>query len=227
MNSLPRISIGLIAAMVAAVAQEVVWVDFRNYIPGALDAPVFDVGGVTPLSGEGFDAQVYFSTVENGGEASFIPTGIICPFQIGTNAGYWEPRQAPLPGVSLGQTVFVKAVAFEHVTVPPFGERGIRGESKTLSLHVTNSLTPLLGLKSFSLQPESLRARREGSRIVIQWTNLGATRYELQATADLKPSVFWDVVPIPSTPPVYFGEDFSVTNSIDGPYRCYRLQRWR
>ena len=206
-----------------AVAQEV-FVDFRNRIPGLVDAPVFDADGITALRGEQYwiKAQLYYSVF---GPQGLWPVGYPGLFLTGSDAGYWEPQLAPLPGATLGQRIWVQALVYERWG-SDYGDYyfGLRGVSETFEIVVTNTVVQLLDLKSFSLQPETLSARFMGGELHISWRNAGA-RYELQAAEGLSPPVSWEVVQAGFSAGI--GQYITVTNSVDSAYRFYRLQRWR
>ncbi len=207
-----------------ATAQQAVTIDFRNHIPGVLDAPVFDLDGSTRLAGELFLAQLYISWSDD--PWTFIPVPGASPFQHGEKAGYWVPRQLDLSDfVAPGDRILVQVRAWELVQVFPFPQRGIFGASRPISLVLTNFPVPLLGLESFKLQPESLWVKREGDQFIVNWVNKGA-RYELQVTSSLRPPIAWSVVPLGTNLPG-FDEVISVTNKIVEPMRFFRLQRWR
>ena len=63
---------GLVAATLVA-AQDAVQVDFRNYIPGLLDAPVFYPDGVTRLRSAGttFEPQAVLCVSKASGDPPF------------------------------------------------------------------------------------------------------------------------------------------------------------
>ncbi len=210
-------------------AQTGVSVDFRNRIPGVLDAPVFDADGVTRLENKdgatsSFLAQLYFSPT--GGESDFAAVGVASWFQSGANAGYWEPATVVLPGVAMGQTVRLRVVAWEQFPRLEMPFRGIWGIAMTAPVVVGNGPLRLTGLQSFSLQPESLRVERQSEALVLKWPNLGARRYELEYVESLNSPSTWRAIPL-SGASADFGQDFAVTNAITDPARFFRLKRWR
>jgi hypothetical protein len=91
---------------------------------------------------------------------------------------------------------------------------------------LTNSAITLVGLESFSLQPEPLAIKPLADNIIVYWENRGASRYELQTTTSLQQPVSWSVDSLGPSIPGY-GEIASVTNSVAEPMRFFRLQRWR
>jgi hypothetical protein len=75
------------------------------------------------------------------------------------------------------------------------------------------------------LIPERLQVKREGERVVVQWSYLAAQRYELQTTGSLLPPILWSPIfewsGIADT-----GQTFSVTNAVTTMPQFYRLERW-
>jgi hypothetical protein len=230
MKSSASVLMGLVAAATLVTAQEQVTIDFRNYIPGVLDAPVFDLDGTTRLEGVGFTAQLFCGpagTVEGSLAAA---AGSVCSFQIGTNAGYWLPQQVPLPPMlKLGDRVSLQVRVWESIPIPWPPERnnaGVQVRSQVLSLVVTNSLMPLVGLESMRLEPERLWAERQQDQFMVRWVHQGASRYELQTTDTLTTSNSWNTL-FTWSGLAGFGTTLSVTNPVAGPQRFYRLERWR
>jgi len=225
-----RILIGLVAGTMAAATQETVKIDFRNYIPGVLDAPVFDADGVTRLVPTGVWTREFFAQVPIGktsAEGAFMPAGGPSPFQTGTNAGYWEPQQVVLADVALGERIWVQVRVSEWIATGPLEHTmGLRGKSRILSFMGTNSVMTLVGLGSFNLQPEPFCHERREGQIVLKWEHLGASRYDLEATDNLAATNSWSAV-FTWSGMEGFGTTLSVTNLIVGPQRFYRLKRWR
>jgi hypothetical protein len=220
----------LAAAWSSLQAQTGVSVDFRNRIPGVLDAPVFDADGVTRLENKDgassvFLAQLYFSPT--GGKGDFAPVGVASSFQSGANAGYWEPATVVLPGVAIGQTVRLRVNAWEQFPwIGMSSFRGIWGSAMTAPIVVGDGPLRLTGLQSFSLQPEPLRVERQSEALVLKWPNLGARRYKLEYVESLNSPSTWIAIPLSGTS-ADFGQDFAVTNTFTDPARFFRLQRWR
>ena len=134
---------------------------FANYYPypGAVDAPIYDVDGVTPLAGPGFLAQLYAAAPGQ----SLQPVDIPRPFGIGTSAGYFNGNQVTIPGVSAGGTATVQVAAWRASDGPTFAAANHQGAHVGESLvftvgPLTANLPPpapfvigLAGLRSFSL----------------------------------------------------------------------------
>jgi hypothetical protein len=215
-----------------AAAQELVRVDFRNRIPGVLDAPVYDFDGTTRLATIQFMAALY---VSGEGPDSLSQVGSPVDFGTGPNAGYWPSLQTGQPveiivppelGGAVGKTLWYRVTILEALPHFPFPEYVAIGASKVYSMTVTNVVMRLVGLESFRLEPERLRIRREGDQVVIEWRYRGARYYSLEAASCLEPSaqwypVFWSSNYAPA------GTVFSVTNTVTGTPQFYRLWRSR
>jgi hypothetical protein len=212
-----------------SAADELASIDFRNRIPGIVDAPVFDFDGVSGLQGSRFLAGLYAGPAMN----SLTTWGDSYAFRTGTNAGYWD-YESPLlivPGeFSLGQTIYyqVKIWEFWGGTETPLAFQ--LSSSKIYSMVITNTVMPLVGFESFKLEPERLRITADVGQTIIQWAHLGATRYELRSTTDLLPPIVWTAIFEWRYEWPHFDELrplFSVTNATTPLPQFYRLQRWR
>jgi hypothetical protein len=205
-------------------ADELIRIDFRNKIPGVLDAPVFHFDGVTGLDGR-FVAGLAAGT--NSDTLAAVDVGLV--FLSGTNAGYWaydEPQEGVLvPQPILGQRVYYQVLIGQSVPAFPFYEAVAVGASGIYSMVVTNHLMPLVGLESFRLVPERLQIRHEDDAVIVEWRYLAARKYELQTTSSLQPPVVWS--PIWEWSGVGDSyQKFSVTNAVTDTPQFYRLQRW-
>jgi hypothetical protein len=223
---LVRIVLRLVAATLVAAAQGAVQIDFRNYIPGVLDAPVFNPDGVTrvgyrAVSGLEPYANLYFSKATNDPPFSAFFCMGRCLFQ---DAGYWTPTPFTLPDVRLGDHISVLVRAGEMTRAwtegPIWGRQGL---SKVLSLVVTNPVVTLVGLEPFCLQPEPLEWELQEGQLVINWLHQGASTYWLEGAENLAATSSWVTVFTSSTGSI--GSILSVTNPIVGPQRFYRLRR--
>jgi hypothetical protein len=223
------IAMTLLTAMGAKAADERVRVDFRNRIPGVVDAPVYGFDGLSGLA-----TGRYMAVLNVGPETnSFAPSGPGREFLSGTNAGYWA-YETPLETVvwfqaSLGQKIWYKVKIGEWLPEFPFGKVVWVGESASYSMVVTNYVMPMLGLESFKLVPERLEISRQTDQVVIQWQYLAAERYELQGTGSLEPPVSW--APIyewshESTGWLDENYVFVVTNAVSDAVRFCRLKHW-
>jgi hypothetical protein len=211
-------------AATAWAADELVRIDFRNKIPGVLDAPVFHFDGVTRLDGR-FTAELLAGTTADG----LTPLANTQGFLTGTDAGYL-PYESPQerfidPQPVLGQPIWFQVHIWEHLSEGPFGKWICVGRSKVHSMVVTNYVMPLVGLESFSLVPEQLRITWHSDQVVVQWPYLAAQRYELQTTSSLQPPILWS--PIFEWSGIADNhQELSVTNAVTPTPRFYRLERW-
>lgn len=216
-----------ILAITVSAADETVVIDFRNRIPGVLDAPVYDADGVTPLAGPLFFAQLWGS---NEGPDALVPLGTRTPFQSGPNAGYWEPTTVDLGilGAKVGQQIWLQVQAFELVQTGPvdFG-RALVGRGAIVQVTLTNSVMPFVGWQSFSLTPERLDFERRGEEMVIRWENQNAYRYVLESATTLVPPVNWSSAYQPNLNTIQFGETIAFTNATAAAQSFYRLKRYR
>ncbi|MBA4149081.1 MAG: immunoglobulin domain-containing protein [Verrucomicrobia bacterium] len=133
---------------------------FRNrfLMPGMgtnMDAPVFDIDGVTRLNGSNFVAQLYA-----GPSLEFLqPVGSPSPFQSGFNAGYFASKIVTMPNIAAGSSVVAQVRAWDVTKGSSFEEARVLGGRFGKSVIVTTQTgggpTPpgnLDGLQSFSLQ---------------------------------------------------------------------------
>jgi hypothetical protein len=221
----------LAVGVVAVTAQETneqVRIDFRNKIPGIVDAPVYDFDGATGLETTRFRAGLYVGNDTN----AFEPVGTVYPFLTGTNAGYWQ-HDAPIEivpfpgaGLGLGSQIWIQVRIAEIVNTFPFPTGIWVGHSKPWSMVITNYVMPMVGLESFKLEPERLEITVNADQSIIQWQYLAAARYELQSTSDLRPPVSW--APIFEWSGIAENwQIFSVTNTLTAIPQFYRLERWR
>ncbi|HKS37486.1 MAG TPA: hypothetical protein VJW76_09875 [Verrucomicrobiae bacterium] len=194
---------------------------FGNHIDGVLDAPVYDVDGVTKLQGEH-----YFASLWAGSSASSMaPVGGPARFQTGTNAGYWLPQQVTLPGATAGQRIYVQVRIIEPVFGTEF-QSVAWGSSKVFSVVLQDSPTPLVGLELFRLGLEYFRVERQGSDFIIRWRDQANVTYSLETTTDLTDARSWNV--LWQGTGVYPADGtISVTNAIAGEQRFFRLKLWQ
>ena len=88
-----RALLGLLVGTLALAAQEVVQIDFRNHIPGVLDAPIFYPDGVTRVVYPGSStlrryAYLYYSKEPKDPPSSAFFFVGYCRFQASASAGY-------------------------------------------------------------------------------------------------------------------------------------------
>jgi hypothetical protein len=192
-------------------------IDSRNFIEGVLDAPVYDVDGVTKLEGNWFFVALL----------TLPSDGVVSPFQTGTNAGYWVPRNWTLRGATPGQRIWVQVMVFSPQPCFELCPNILWGSSKPFSIVLQETPTPLTGLESFNLGPQWFGVRRQGGDLVISWLNQGdAATYSLEATTDLGAAGSWNEFWRGSG---YYpaGNLMSVTNAITGEHQFFRLRMWR
>lgn len=164
--------VGLLCVITAVGAFGQGTIDFRNRnttVTPNVDAPIFDVGGTTRLSGATFVAQLLVGTSASG---SFTPVGTASPFRTGTGAGYWDfgtdfTRTTTLAAgsaaffliqvweASAGSYAAAVAGGFKRGQSGPSGQPGV-GLPITLGGAGSPPSVPaaLAGLQSFSLVPE-------------------------------------------------------------------------
>jgi hypothetical protein len=132
-------------------------IDFRNDFPGMTNAwaPVFDLDGVTPLSGSQFKAQLYAGPTL----AQLRPAGTPTPFRTGIQAGFFDPQLITLANVPSGSNAFVEVMAWDTTFGDSYEQArftgGKVGKSEILQVTTGGGGAPagsLLGLPSFSLQ---------------------------------------------------------------------------
>ena len=120
-----------------------------------LSVPVFDVDGMTPLSGSGYLAQLYA-----GPSLDLLrPAGQPTPFQSGVNAGYFVPETNTLGNVMPGSNAVLQVCAWDASYGTSYEQAqalgGSFGKSGILQVAAGGGDWPpqsLLGFQSFSLQ---------------------------------------------------------------------------
>lgn len=133
------------------------WVTLANGL-GDVDAPIYDVDGITPLAGTAFLAQLYAAAPGN----SLAPIGPATPFLTGSNAGYVVGvGGVQVPGVPAFSIALIQVVAWRASDGATFAAAnhlgGHVGESAILNVRLGCIWTPaclpadLVGLQSFSL----------------------------------------------------------------------------
>lgn len=123
-----------------------------------LDAPVFDEGGTSLVSGAGFVAQLYAGP----SESTLVPVGRPLPFLEADGAGYFRGEDRSIPNVPPGGLAHVQvrawALADGDTYEAAVAAHGKRGSSPTLVVTTGNAGSPpslppfLLGLASFELR---------------------------------------------------------------------------
>ena len=224
-----RRAAGLFAIVFSActlIASDAV-IDFRTFIPGVLDAPVYWAGGTNRLSGGRYFAELRVGS--SRAAVAAVSPAITATFGEGEWAGYLgrdQPVPRVLPGFQAGDRVWFQLVAWELVPISPFGEQRFFGWSESFSLIVSNTPTPLVGLKSFSLSVPDLQIRRQGDQMVLRWSaDDGFVFYDLETTESLGLPGSWRSSGLK---PVLDGQqgwtDWVVTNSISQGTAYYRIK---
>lgn len=128
--------------------------EFSSYAGTNVEAPVFDLDGVTPLNGSNYLAQLY-----SGPSLEFLrPVGQPSPFRSGFDAGYFYAQIVTLPTVPPGSNAIAQVRAWEANRGSSYEEAralgGKFGKSDMLTVMVGGGSMPptyLEGLQSFSL----------------------------------------------------------------------------
>jgi hypothetical protein len=92
-------------------------VDFRNFVPGVVDAPVLHSDGATKVTGEGFRARLY----AGWDTLSLRPIGAEASFGTADRAGYWEVSGATtmsVPGLLAGESAWFQVRVWESAFGP-------------------------------------------------------------------------------------------------------------
>jgi hypothetical protein len=200
-------------------------VDFRNHIWGVLAAPVLDFDGNTPLAGASFIAQLYVGPTPDslapvGDSSRFLNFGELA------GAGYWVPAMIRVPIPAPGLEVWVQVRVSELVPASTFPRSAPRGGSNIFKIRLGDEPAMLIGLRSFSLQPEALSLQRQDDQVVIRWLHAGAVTYRLERATALGPDAVW----LPVFEEVgleRFRETLSVTRPADADAAFFRLWRSR
>jgi hypothetical protein len=128
--------------------------NFHN-LPPVPDAPVYDLDGVTRLSGPRYQALLYAGPEPS----SLVPVGRSVSFLTGEGAGYFVGGDRQLHTVLPGQITFIEVRVWDTATADTWEQAAIRGASPMFSLLAGSPSRPghpatLVGLASFQLIPE-------------------------------------------------------------------------
>ena len=201
-------------------------VQFTNIV-GNILAPVFDIDGVTPLSGAGFMAQLYAGPTLS----DLAPVGPAVPFLTGDLAGFWSVDPSvtrAIPSVVPGSEAVVQARVWETSMGPSFEAALASGSKVGISLPLTiptggNGLPPSLptemtGLTSFQLTfdlPPTIITQPD--HVVIDLGGAGTLEVVVQGATPLDVQWFRNGAPVPGaneTTLTLNGTD----NSVEGTY---------
>ena len=153
---------GTVTSSAAAVTVLQATVDIYNGPGEVVDAPVYDVDGLTLLVGAAYQAQLFAGPAAD----QLVAVGAPLPFRTNLGAGYWQSGDtlrvinSVLPGATAFVQIRVWEVAAGATYEAAVAARGKRGTSLVLSI-VTGgagappSLPPMMvGLESFRLFQE-------------------------------------------------------------------------
>ena len=227
--------LGVALSVLTAVASDAV-IDFRTFIPGVLDAPIYRADGPNRLSGSRYYAELLAGLSRSSVAPFVIP--ILSYFEEGEWAGYLgrdTPVPRVLPGFEAGDQVWIQLRVWEPYPGGSFPENPpppkFWGVSEIFSLIVSNTPTPLVGLKSFSLQVPPLSIRRQGDQTVLRWSaGGGLVHYDLETLESLNVPGSWrssgitPVLEIQNTGWGGWWADWVVTNSISRGTAFYRIR---
>jgi len=206
-------------------------IDFRNLVPGVVDAPVYDVDGKTKLDDRFFATLLAAPVlVEQTGPQGLMPIGVGAPFSKGDLAGYFTGPANAVPWASPGQRVWIVVRVYESVptnwgpeSIPPV----LWGESKPFIVELRDSPVSLLGLESFRLNLQDCRMALAADHLVVTWPSLypAVMNYSLLVASSAQPETWTRVFQGAATPQTY--APMSVTYPIYSPQVFFRLQMTR
>jgi len=229
--------LGVALSVLTAVASDAV-IDFRTFIPGVLDAPIYRADGTNRLSGSRYYAELRVG-LSKSSVSSWVDSSLVTQFGEGEWAGYLG-RDTPVPRVLPGLIKAGDLVWFQLAVVEPYPGPYIPenpppprfwGLSEIFSLIVSNTPTPLVGLKSFSLSAAPLSIRRQGDQTVLRWSaGGGLVYYDVETTESvnvpgaLRSSGLTPVLEIQHSGLGGWWADWVVTNSISRGTAFYRIR---
>ena len=188
--------------------------------PGALAPWFYEFAGVSP-------SQIF-------------SIGWTTRFGTGDKAGYlWAEGPVPVvvPGALPGDRIWVKMRAWEpsrlgHTMEVQLPDR-FWGESATFSLIISNTPTPLIGLKSYGFQAAQLQISRQGGEVVLRWSaGDGTVYYNVETTSALGVPGSWrpssrspvmDRRSVPHGAGIWLYADWVMTNTVTEPAAFYRI----
>jgi len=160
------LTISLVAVTVAGFAQGTI--NFNNRVTDpnngqlVVDAPVFNVGGVTKLSGTTFQAMLY-AGAQTTDATSLSAVGTSIGFRTGSGAGYFQTGvtyDRTIASVAPGATATLQMRVWDTTTGATWETASIRGASGLINIVTGGAGSPpslpanMIGLQSFSLVPE-------------------------------------------------------------------------
>ncbi len=202
-----------------------------------VDAPVYRADRTNRLAGLYYVANLFFGPNENS--LSALPRPIV-PFGTNEWAGYCltgdltKPVPVVIPLAKPGDRVWFMLRAWEPSRrgeiFNVFPPARLVGSSEIFSLIVSNTPTPLLGLKSFSLQPAPIQITHVSNNVVLRFSAGDETVfYEVEAATTLDELGAWRGLGVsPKIEPHSFEghwrADWVLTNALTGPGKFYRLR---
>jgi len=158
-----KLLLGLTATLVAASVFAQGTVVFNNRVTGVVVAQVFNVDGITGLSGTGFTAELWAANGADAAEASLAAATPTTTFRTGAAAGFVTATTATLAGVAKdagAATLQLRAWDNMGGTITSWAAAdkvAPRGASALFNVSAIggdlNTPPYLVGLTSFSLVP--------------------------------------------------------------------------
>lgn len=168
-----------------------------NFSNSGLGQRVFESDGVTPLTGDGYFAQLYAGT-----NATVLrPVGAVTPFQTGNGSGFWRGAVRNIPGIAPGAPAVVQVRVWENGRGRTF-EQGLTVNSKVgasayLYLPSTGGVgeppslpSPLTGLTSFRVGDQvQLAITKQPS--AVETTVGQSVNLRVEVTGNATPDYQW------------------------------------
>jgi len=137
-------------------------INFRSLgsdtLGGTVNAPVFNVDGVSKLAGTGFSVQLFYGVLGTADNA-LVALGSPITFGTGGLSGYFIGTTVAIPGISVGSQARLQVRAWDNAggTITSFASALVRGSSASFnSSNLGDSFTPSTipvpaGLTTFQL----------------------------------------------------------------------------
>jgi hypothetical protein len=160
-------------------------VNFSNRTP-SINAPVFDVDGVTRLEGTNFQAEL----IAGPTVGTMVPAGPSVGFRTGIVAGYFTGGIRSILNVAGGQTASVQVRAWDRTSGETYesalANGGRAGASLIFTLQTTalpNIPPDLIGLESFSLVQVPVATPLPAVIVPVGMRGDGLMEWELRGTS--------------------------------------------
>jgi hypothetical protein len=202
-----------------------------------IDAPIYDLDGVTRLEGPNFLAQLYAGATSNNLRAVGAPL----PLRTGAAAGYLPAEGRIIPDVPAGQYVYGQIRVWEAAFGASYEEAaqsgGKFGKSQTLAVIYQSQFpppppTPLVGLTSFQLEaglPLYASAKFERAAILpgsqIEWLVIGEPGASYLVEKRVPPQNWEPVVILTNQTGTTSFVDTNAQNSSSSFYRAQILSQ--